>query len=353
MNILIDIGHPGHVHLFRNFAHVFLEKGHVVLFTVREKEHEIELLRYENLSFIKIGRHHVSRPGKIFGLIWFNLRVLFISLKFKPDIFLSHGSIYTLLASLLLRKPNIALEDTGNLEQVRLYLPFTRAVLTSTSFPFRYGAKQVFYNGYHELAYLHPDYFSPDPAVLKELGVTEGEKYFIVRFVAWQASHDRNNSGLSNQEKTEIVRYLSSRGRVFVSAEANLPPELEQSRLPLPPERLHHALSYATLFLGEGATMASESAILGTAAIYISTIRLWVLDEQERDYGIVSCFGSFDGVIDKINELLDHPGLKVETKIKSGRLIKDKCDLTAFMIRFIEEWPKSFDKAGGNEYLYE
>ena len=186
MKILIDIGHPGHVHLFRNFAHDFLEKGHGVLFTVREKEHEIELLRYENLPFIKIGCHHVSRPGKIIGLIWFNLRILFISLKFKPDIYLSHGSVYTLLASLLLRKPNIALEDTGNSEQVRLYLPFTRAVLTSTSFPFRYGAKQVFYNGYHELAYLHPDYFSPDPGIVKELGLAEGEKYFIVRFVAWR-----------------------------------------------------------------------------------------------------------------------------------------------------------------------
>jgi len=349
MKVLIDIGHPGHVHLFKNFAHEFLKKGHMVLFTVREKEHEMGLLRYERLPYIKIGRHRVSRPGKIFGFIWFNLRVLFISLKFKPDIYLSHGSVYTLLSSLLLRKPNIALEDTGNLEQVRLYLPFTRAVLTSESFPFRYGAKQVFYNGYHELAYLHPDYFRPDPAVQKELGLAEGEKYFIVRFVAWQASHDRNNSGLNSQEKTEIVRYLSSRGRVFISAEAYLPPELEPYRLPLPPERLHHALSYATLFLGEGATMASESAILGTAAIYISTIRLWVLEEQQRDYGIVSCFRSFEGVMEKINCLLDHPGLKAETKVKSDRLIKDKCDLTGFMIRFIEKWPESFGTVGGKD----
>ena len=279
------------------------------------------------------------------GSVYYNLRILFISFRFKPDLFLSHGSVYTFLSAFMLRKPNIALEDTGNSEQVRLYLPFTRAVLTSASFPFRYGAKQVFYSGYHELAYLHPDYFSPDPAVLKELGLTEGEKYFIVRFVAWQASHDRNNSGLSNQEKAEIVRYLSSQGRVFISAEAYLPPELELYRLPLPPERLHHALSYATLFLGEGATMASESAILGTAAIYVSTIRLWVLDEQERDYGIVSCFRSFEGVMDKIKELLDRPDLKAETKMKSERLIKDKCDLTRFMIRFIEEWPESFGTA--------
>lgn len=218
MKVLIDIGHPGHVHLFKNFAHVFSRKGHQVLFTTREKEYEVELLSYEKLPFVRTGRHYSSRFGKITGLILINLKILFISIRFKPDLFLSHGSVYTLLSATLLRKPNIALEDSGNYEQVRLYLPFTKAVLTSTSFPYRYGKKQVFYSGYHELAYLHPDYFTPDPGIVKELGLTEGERYFIIRFVAWRASHDRKQSGLTTEQKVEIVRYLSTRGRVFISS---------------------------------------------------------------------------------------------------------------------------------------
>ena len=44
MRILIDIGHPAHVHLFKNFAWQMQEKGHKVLFTCREKEFEIDLL---------------------------------------------------------------------------------------------------------------------------------------------------------------------------------------------------------------------------------------------------------------------------------------------------------------------
>lgn len=350
MKVLIDIGHPGHVHLFKNFAHVFSEKGHRVLFTVREKEHEIELLNFEKLPYARTGRHYSSGFGKIVGLIIINLKILFISLRFKPDLFLSHGSVYTLLSAFMLRKPNIALEDSGNYEQVRLYLPFTKAVLTSTSFPYRYGEKQVFYNGYHELAYLHPDYFTPDPGVVNELGMTDGERYFIIRFVAWKASHDRKNSGLTTEQKGEIVRYLSAQGRVFISSESPLPSEFEAYRFPIKPERLHHALAFASLFLGEGATMASESAILGTPAVYVNTIRRGYLEEQERDYGLVSSFSGGAGVLDKIKDLLKQPDLKAATKRQSDRLIKEKCDLTGFMIRFIEEWPESYDKAGGNEY---
>ncbi|MFN2336820.1 MAG: DUF354 domain-containing protein [Bacteroidales bacterium] len=342
MNVLIDIGHPGHVHMFRNFAGVFMKKGHRVLFTVREKEHEIDLLRHAKLPFESMGRHYSSSAGKIAGLFYYNLKLLLISFRFKPDLFLSHGSVYTLLSSLLLRKPNIALEDSGNKEQVRLYLPFTKAVLTSTSFPGRYGRKQVMYEGYHELAYLHPDYFEPDQTVLDELGVKAGEPFFIVRLVAWKASHDRHNSGLTIEQKREIVRYLSSRGRVFISSEGELVADLEPYRFPLGPERMHHALAYATLFVGEGATMASESAVLGTAAIYINTIRRGYLEEQERDYGLVTCLPDFEGVMERIRELLDIPDLKFETKKKTERLIQSKCDVTAFLVSFIEEWPQSF-----------
>ncbi len=342
MNILIDIGHPGHVHLFKNFARVFIEKGHGVLFTVREKEYESELLLHENLPFTVIGRHHITTAGKILGLFSFNLRILMLSYRFKPDVYLSHGSVYTLLSALIRGKPNIALEDSGNKEQVRVYLPFTKHVLTSTSFPFRYGSKQVFYEGYHELAYLHPDYFTPDKCILNELGIEEGEMFFIIRFVAWNASHDRYNSGMSGEQKVQIVRYLATRGRVFISAEAGLPGELEPFRFQLKPERMHHALAYATLFVGEGATMASESAVLGTAAIYINTIRRGYLEEQENVYGLVTCFSSFEGVIERIIELLDIPGLKSETKRKAERLIKEKCDLTEFLVKFTEEAQKGY-----------
>jgi uncharacterized protein len=349
MRVLIDIGHPGHVHLFKHFAREFIQKGHDVLFTVREKEHESELLKSEKLPFTKIGRHYTSGPGKLWGLIYYNIKILFISFRFNPDVYLSHGSVYTLLSAILSGKPNIALEDSGNKEQVRIYLPFTRAVLTSTSFPYRYGRKQVLYNGYHELAYLHPNYFTPDPGIYKELGLADGEAFSIIRFVAWNASHDRKNTGLTTRQKYELVQQLALHGRVYISSESILPPDLEKLRFPLNPERLHHAIAFAMLTVGEGATIASESAVLGTAAIYVNTIPRGYLEEQERDYGLVSCFRDFEGVMTKMQDLMDRPGLKAETKMKSERLIKDKCDLTGLMVRFIEGWPESFGRTVDTE----
>jgi predicted glycosyltransferase len=341
MKVLIDIGHPGHVHLFRNFAHIFVQRGHQVHFTLREKEYETELLRHTGLPFTCLGKHYSSSVGKLWGLFVYNIRVLLIGIRFKPDVFLSHGSLYTLLSALILRKPNISFEDTGNHEQVRLYLPFTSAVLTSDSFPHRYGSKQVFYNGYHELAYLHPDYFQPDPHVLKELGLAEGEVYSVVRFVAWRASHDRYQSGLTADNKLEIIKHLSKHGRVFISSESSLPNSLEIYRFPLGPDRLHHALAYASLFVGEGATMASESAVLGTAAIYINTFVPGIIKDQAEKYGLISCFTAFEGVLGKIEALLNNTHLKSETKEDSKRLINCKCDVTAFLVKFIEEWPHS------------
>lgn len=344
MRVLIDIGHPGHVHLFRNFAHIFIGKGHTVLFTIRRKEFESDLLEAEKLPFRMLGPHYSFSVGKIWGLFRYNLQVLLISLRFRPDLYLSHGSLYTLLSALLLRKPNLALEDTGNPEQVRLYLPFTRAVLTSDTFPFDYGDKQVRYNGYHELAYLHPSYFRPDAGVLKELGLPDEAVFTVIRFVAWSASHDRKTSGLTAEEKITIVRHLEKRGPLFISSETGLPQELEKFRFPLRPERLHHALAFASLFVGEGATMASECALLGTPAIYVNSVIPGLVAEQEREYGIISAFTGFDGVIAKADELLDRSDLKSETKRKSERLINSKCDVTAFLVKFIEEWPDSFLK---------
>ena len=141
MRILIDIGHPAHVHLFKHFAWNMQNKGNEIFFTCRDKEFEIQLLKHYGFRFISFGKKYSTRLGKIWGLVEFDIKELIIASRFKPDIFLSHGSMYAAHAAFLLRKPHITLEDTGNSEQVRLYLPFTKYVLTSNVFNKDYGNK--------------------------------------------------------------------------------------------------------------------------------------------------------------------------------------------------------------------
>jgi uncharacterized protein len=340
MRIIVDIGHPAHVHLFRNFAMEMSSLGNHVLFTVRDKENEIALLKSYGLIYASVGRHYRSSYGKVFGLALSVLRMLKVSRSFRPDIYLSHGSIIAAQTSWLTRKPHISVEDTGNPEQVRLYLPFTEAVLTSNSFHRDYGQKQIRYNGFHELAYLHPARFRADPGFREKLGVTCEEKLVIFRFVSWNASHDRGMTGLSTGEKEKLVFDLSGKARIFISSEKPLPPSLEEYRYSLPPDTMHHALAAADLFIGEGATMASECAALGTPAIYVNPQSAGTIDEQSG-YGIVFQFRDFSGVADKAKEILEMKDAGDFFGAARAALLKDKIDLTGFLVWFIGAWPES------------
>jgi uncharacterized protein len=340
MRILIDIGHPAHVHLFKNFAWEMGKRSHTVFFTCREKEFEIELLKSCGFNYKSFGRKYISKFGKIWGLCEFDIREFFTGIRFKPDLFLSAGSMYAAHAAFLLGKPHITFEDTGNTEQVRLYKPFTRTILTSTSFLKDYGKRQLYYYGFHELAYLHPKYFTPAKNILNELGVSEGEPYFILRFVSWNASHDIGHRGLSMDEKLKLLIMLKSYGKVFISSEKKLEAEFEKYRFNLPPWRMHDALAFCCMFIGEGATMASECAMLGTPAVYVNSIQAGSIDEQSQ-YGLLYHFNSGRDVLEKVKQLLLDKELKNKHQKFQEKMLSEKINVTDFLVWFVENYPES------------
>ncbi len=352
MKILIDIGHPAHVHYFKNLASFFVNRKDEILFTCRDKEVVVELLDQFGFRYKSIGLPGKNILGKILRLIVFDLKLLMISLKFKPDILLSAGSIYAAHVAALIRRSHITLEDTFNMEQVRLYMPFTSAVLTGNYKHIDLGKREIRYNGFQELAYLHPDYFTPDPMIKQELLLPVNQKYFFLRFVSWNASHDVGQRGLSIKLKRELIELMSGHGRVFISSEDVLPKEFEHLRFPLSPDKIHHVLAFADLYVGEGATMASECAMLGTTAIYINPEEAGSIDEQEKA-GLIFHFRDENGVTEKIRELLKNSELKTQSKERAQKLISDKIDLTRFLIWFVEKWPDSFKIMKNNpDYQY-
>ncbi len=340
MNILIDIGHPGHVHLFRPFSKIMINKGHEVLFTCREKEFETELLKAAGFDFISFGKKFNSLPGKLFGLIKFDIQEYLQGLKFKPDILLSHGSMYAAHAAFLLRKPHVSMEDSGNWEQIKLYLPFTKFVLTPSVLFEDLGEKQIKYDGYHELAYLHPSLFRPSDSIYEFLNISRNDKYAIIRFVSWNATHDRGQGGLSFDKKRELIKLLDSQMKVFISSEQDLPDEFSKYKISIPPEKMHDALAFADLFVGEGATMASEAGVLGTPSLYVNSLRRAYNEDQEK-YGLVYNFQNGDGVIKKVEEILKIPGYKKEWQKRRNKLLADKINVTSFLVWFIENYPQS------------
>lgn len=341
MRILIDIGHPAHIHYWRNFANIMIKKGNEIIFTSRDKEITIELLKQYQFDFHNIGKPYKGLINKAKGLITFNYKLFKIAKSFKPDIFLSAGSPYAAHISSVLRKPHIALEDTGNKEQVRIYKPFTSVILTSDIFPYNYGSKQVRFSGHLELAYLIPKYFIPDESIFDLLQIGRNEKYAIIRFVSWNATHDYGQKGMSINEKLEFIYFLKTKMRVFISSEAGLPSDLMKYKFPLRPDMVHSALHYADLFIGEGTTMAMEAAILGTPSFYINTLQYSNCRDMEK-YGLLFSFSSFNNLISSINSILNSGDYKNEWQIRKEKMLGDKIELTAFLVWFVENYPESF-----------
>jgi uncharacterized protein len=345
MKYLIDIGHPAHVHYFRHFANEMIAKGWEVLFTCRDKEMTISLLTHYNLNYVCFGKPFKSLLGKIFGLFYFTLRVLLIAIKFKPDI-LINASMYSAITAWILRKPHISLEDTFNNEQVRLYLPFTDCVLTGDYEHPSLGKKEVSYSGYQELLYLHPNRFSPDKSILQELGVTSDEKYVILRFVSWNASHDIGHNGISYENKFKAVKEFLKIAKVFISSESELPAELKKYQIKIAPHRMHDAMAFASLIFGESATMVSEGAVLGIPGIYLDDTGRFYTNDQQEKYGLVFNYTESEEdqqkAIEKGVELLTTPGIKEEWQEKRVKMLLEKIDVTAFLVWFIENWPESF-----------
>jgi predicted glycosyltransferase len=202
------------------------------------------------------------------------------------------------------------------------------------------GKKQIRFNGFFELGYLHPNYFKPDPSVLDELKLNRNERIIILRFVAWNASHDIGDAGFS--DKASVVETLSKYGKILITSEIELPSELEKYKLLIPPEKMHHLMHYADLFIGESATMAAECAILGTPAIFVSTSRRGYTDELESKYDMLYSFSNPENAqedaMKKAIELLEDKSTGKKWKDKKDRLFKDTVDVTKFMTEFIESY---------------
>ena len=318
------------------------KKGHEIFFTVRDKEHELYLLSAYGFKYRSFGRHLKSKIGKIIGLLRFNIKMLDTALSFKPDIFLSHGSIYAAQIAWLLRKPHISMEDTGNMEQVLLYRPFSKAIITPITLEKKLGSKQIQLKTYHELAYLNSLYFKKSPDVLKLLNIKQGENYCIIRLVSWNATHDAGKAGLNEIELMEIVNFLSSKMKVFISSEQNLPPDLLKYKLMLSPDIMHDVLAFSSLVISEGATLAAEAGFLGVPTIYVNPQQTCNIKELE-DIGCVFSFKNGQRVLVKAKEVINNMTLKDFVVINSANLLHDKIDLTLFMIWFVENYPQSFN----------
>lgn len=346
MNIIIDINHPAHVHLMRNVYKMLVEKGHEMLVVVKEIPSAMKLLDLYGIPYINIGKKDDAIGKKGLDQLAYDRRLLNIVRKHHIDLGVG-SSINIPHVSKLSRIKSIILDDDDDEVEplfVKFGHPFADVILSPIDTP-RKSKKTIYVNTYHELSYLHPNRFKPDPTVLKDAGVEEGEAYFILRFNAFKAHHDVGVVGLTIENKRHLVDYLCSKGKVFITTERDIDDEFKPYQLKVSPEKAHSLIYYATMLVGDSQTMTSEAAVLGTPAIRCNTFvgRIHYLEEEEHKYGLTYGFrpDHSEEMFQKIEELLSMPDLKEEWQRRRQEMLSEKIDYASFLTWFIENYPDS------------
>lgn len=344
---LFCINTPAQAYTWSHVIQQLTDHGHKVKILARDIGSTTAIIN-------KVGLQYVSfkpiRRGsvRLFEIFVHLQKGYEIGREFNPTIIIGFGVAEALTAASL-RRPCIVFTDS---EPVPLQNLLTRlsgsTIVTPDCFTKSLGKNHIRIAGYKELAYLHPNYFKPDPKIYDELGISEDEKYVILRFNAFDAVHDMGRHGFSTTDQFRLVKELGKYARVFISPEGGLPKELEKHRLPISYDRIHHALYYAQLLVSDTQTMITEAAVLGTPAVrcnnFVGPNDMGNFIELEHKYDLMYSFQEPEKAVQKAIELIQRPNLKEEWTKKRQRLLNDKIDVTQFMIDFIENYPDSFEQ---------
>lgn len=345
MNILIDIGHPGHVHLMHPLAEELKSRGHKIHYAVRDIPVAKRLMEHYGMTpWVDLGGKKDSLAGKAKTVISQDLQLLRYVRRNHIDWGFSSGLVLSHVSKLTLMKAFMFDDDDDKAEPLitKYGHPLTDVVFTPDCIR-RKTRHAVYYHGTHELAYLHPNRFTPNPVVLQHAGLQPSERFFIMRFVALKGHHDVGQQGLTLEQKQTLVDLLKPHGRVIITSERTIEPEFEPYRLPIPPEEIHSLMAYSSMFLGDSQTMTSEAAVLGVPALKCNTFagRLSVPNMLENNYQLCHAYppDHFDDMLQQITRLLsmEPDALHNEWQSRRQLMLNEMVDPTAFFVNYLEQ----------------
>ncbi len=97
--------------------------------------------------------------------------------------------MYAGYAAFLLKKPHLALEDSGNLEQLRFSVPVSDVIISPIFLPVEFVRNIYVIRAIMKLC-ICIQIFHPDENIFNYLKINPNEPYVILRFVSWSATHD-------------------------------------------------------------------------------------------------------------------------------------------------------------------
>jgi predicted glycosyltransferase len=359
MRLVFYLGHPAHYHLLKHPIAHFKDQGAEVLVMIKKKDILQEICKANGLEFVNIQPEGSgeSRSGKILSLLKRDIKVFKKVWRKRPDMMIG-SEISLAQVGRLLGIPSLILsEDDAEYVQgfARLAYPFVKHILSPhVCSAWKWEHKKIGYNSLHELAYLHPNHFTPDSSLIKDY-VDINKPFFVLRLSKLDAYHDEGKTGITNQLAIDIVNILSLHGQVMINSERPLPEELEPLRTKLPSQHIHHALFYSSLFISDSQTMTAEAAVLGTPSVRFNDFvgKLGYLEDLEHNYELT--FGiktnNAEGLLAKIKSLAEEQLDPEIWKAKREKLLHEKIDLARYLIWFIEQYPSSVKEARNNPQI--
>ena len=352
MNVLIQLCHPAHFHLYKNVAKSMMKDGHKIYILIKTKDILEDLLKQSGLPYCNILKeaHRKSKIGVFCDLLLRDWRMLRFVKKKHIDL-LTGSTVEVAQVGWLTNKyrVNTGEDDMRVVPLVqKLGGPFIQTILSPIVCDnWKLESKSVKYASYHELAYLHPNHYYADRHVVEQYFSVD-TPYFILRFSSLDAHHDTGIKGISFEIAQNLIEILKPHGRIYITSERELEPQFEPYRIKINTLDMHHVMAFADLYIGDSQTMAAEAGVLGVPFVRFNDFvgRIGYLNELENvyhlGYGIkASESGSAGKMYGVVREILSLPNRKEEWQTRRQKMLSEKIDYAQFLTWFIENYPES------------
>lgn len=361
MKVIIYLNHPAHFHLFK---HVFISlKERNVPFLVISKKKDIldDLLTKSGTDYINVlseGRGN-SKIAMISGVLKRAYRLFWIVKRYNPDLII--GTAFELAhVGKILNIPFVSVNEDDAMV-IPLWSKYSYPWATYILSPYvcdnsKWENKTLKYHGYHELAYLHPDHFTPALNVVENY-FPVSRPYVVMRFAQLTAHHDSGISGINLRIASKLIEILNPHADIYITSERPLEKELEQYRLNINPLDIHHVLAFATIYIGDSQTMAAEAGVLGTPFVRFNDFvgRIGYLSELEEKYelGYGIKTNNEDGLYKIVEELINTKDLREVYQDRRRKMLSEKINVAKLLTWFIEQFPGSIDdiKSNSNKFF--
>ena len=269
-SVIIDILHYPHVNFFKHAIEALTEKDIKVHIILRPRGNLIPIFEKEcpDIPYISIGEHRETLSGKIFDVAKRDIAFLRYLRKIEFDAGMGCGSINLAHTTRFWGKPTILFADDMEYKLVYyLCKPFAPWVVMPKCIPAN-GKNFLKYNGFKELAYLHPNHFKPDKKALEPYDLNPYE-YVFVREVSNASFNYRK---LEMGKLSKIMNFLKRKDlKIVLSIEDKSLMKLFKEHciiLKEPVDDIHSLLHFAAFTISSGDSLARGSCLVGAPAIY-------------------------------------------------------------------------------------